>query len=303
MAILCMESGGTKLVAALADSDARLVRVEKAYRRAGQRGGETLNQLIAMGRNLVGKDVRIEGLGFGFGGIVRRSSGQPYTCFHEEGWEQLDSAGLLRKAFGVPVFVENDCNLAALAEAHRGAGSAKGTLFYVTLGTGIGGAVVREGRLLELGEFGEGELGHIIVDEEGPRCPCGNRGCLETLCSGPGLARLAQRLLDRSVDAPSLLEGFRAGAEESRRVIEQAAVYLGRVLGSVVNLLNPERVVLGGGLMQSGPAFLEAIARQAERYTFPLFRRPERYVRSRLQEHAVCQGAALYVYQRNFSDL
>lgn len=298
MAILCMESGGTKLVAALADRQAHLTSIVKGYRRAGQHAQDTLGQLIEKGRQLLKNGESLQAVSFGFGGIVQRSEQRPYVCFHEQGWDCMDSVQILEEAFQVPVFVENDCKLAALGEAHRGVGLLEGTLFYATLGTGIGGGIVRHGQLLQLGEFGEAEIGHTVVEEEGPDCSCGNRGCLETLCSGPGLENLAQRLAGLKTDARSLMVAFGNQDEVATAIVEQAAVYLGRIFASTINLLQPDLIVLGGGLMQSNEPFLKTIRAKTNPRVFPLFRGKTRFALSQLKEQAVCQGAAIYASQQ-----
>jgi glucokinase len=293
MKILCFESGGTKLVAALADSKAQLVERQIRYRRPDQDAQKTISQLQAMGENLVaGK--RIRAVGFGFGGTVRRSDGQPLECYHERGWETVNLRTSLIKAFHVPVFIENDCNLAALAEAHACSQQFDGTLLYVTIGTGIGGGLVKNGRLLQLSDLGEAEIGHLVVNPEGPICPCGNRGCLETLCSGPGLSNLAQQVIGRSLDAPVLMKAFHRGAEEATRVVSQAADYIGSAIAAASTLVAPTVVILGGGVMRDNHQFLEMIQDRAEHYIFPPFRRKGlRFKLSRLQEDVVCQGAAI----------
>lgn len=298
MGILCLESGGTKLVAAWAGEGEELLRTARRYRRPEQRAPETLEQLVALGREIQNPGGRLEAVCLGFGGPVQRPEMHPQVCYHEEGWQQIDARGRLESAFSVPVFIENDCKLAALAEAHRGAGSTAGTLFYMTVGTGIGGAVVCRGELLELGSLGEGEIGHLVVEEEGPRCGCGNRGCLETLCSGPGLALLSERVTGSRLEPLPLMERFRAGDGEARRVVKRAAGYLASALACTINLLNPQQIVLGGGVMKGNREFLEAIAGRVSDRVFPPFRGRTDFLLSRLEEMAVCQGAAIYARRR-----
>jgi glucokinase len=292
-----MESGGTKLLTALADGEDRLQEVRRSYRRPGQRAAQTLEQLIRMGRELTAGN-QPQAVCLGFGGTVRKSDGKPLACFHEEGWGELDTPALLREAFGVDVFVENDCNLAALGEAHCGAGQTRGTVFYATLGTGIGAGIVGEGALLALGDTGEAEIGHIVVDKEGSSCPCGNRGCLETVASGPGLARLARDMVGWEGDAQTLMEAFREGDSRAGAVIAHAADHLGRVFGTVINLLHPQVIVLGGGVMKGNQAFLERIQAATRPWVFPLFAGSTRFTLSGLGEQVVCQGAAVYARQR-----
>ncbi len=295
--IICLESGGTKLVAAVAETNGQIRTVAHRYREPEQEALETLTDLVEMGCELAGSE-HINAVSYGFGGTVRRADQHPGPCFHEPGWETVDPARYLGEAFRAPVFIENDCNLGALGEAHFGVRDTRGTLFYVTIGTGIGGGIVYRGHLLQSGELGEGEIGHIVVDETGPDCPCGNRGCLETFCAGPGLARLAFGMLGVTMDARTLMERFRKHDPAATRVAEQAAGYLGQVLAMAINLLAPETIVMGGGVMTNNQAFLELVAARTEPYVFPFFRNRTKFLLSALGENVVCQGAAVYAIQR-----
>ncbi len=295
--IVCLESGGTKLVAAVAETNGEIRTVARRYREPKQEALETLTDLVEMGRALARAE-RIDAVSYGFGGTVRRSDQHPGPCFHEPGWESVDPARYLGEAFRAPVFIENDCNLGALGEAHFGVRENRGTLFYVTVGTGIGGGIVYRGHVLQSGELGEGEIGHIVVDETGPDCPCGNRGCLETFCAGPGLSRLASAKLGVTMDTRTLMERFRKHDPAATRVIEQAAGYFGRVLAMTINLLAPQTIVMGGGVMTNNQAFLELVAARTEPFVFPFFRSRTKFLLSALGENVVCQGAAVYAIQR-----
>ncbi len=298
MHILCFESGGTKLVAAVADLEGRLTDTVVEPRPAGQRAPETLDQLTEMGRKIVAGRP-LSAIGFGFGGTVRRSDRRPRLCFHEEDWESIDALEILSTRFGVPVLIENDCKLAALAEAWQGNAPPSGSLLYLTIGTGIGAGLVRQGYLVELGDLGEAELGHVVVERDGLPCGCGNRGCLEAYCSGPGLRSLARRLTGTDIEPAALMQGFRRGGGTERAVVEQAAEYLGHVLGTAVNLLAPEQIVLGGGVMTGNESFLDLIRARTARYAFAPFWSGVRQFRlSRLGPSVVCQGAAIYVLQQ-----
>jgi predicted NBD/HSP70 family sugar kinase len=295
--IICLESGGSKLVAAVAEADGELRTIARRYREPEQEALETLTDLVEMGHELAGAE-RVDAVSYGFGGTVRRADQRPGPCFHEAGWENIDPPRYLKEAFRAPVFIENDCNLAALGEAHFGARETRGTLFYMTIGTGIGGGIVHRGRLLQTGALGEGEIGHVVVNDTGPECPCGNRGCLETFCAGPGLSRLASSLLGTTMDARTLMERFRRHDPAATRVAEEAAGYLGRALAMTINLLAPQTIVMGGGVMTNNQAFLELVAARTEPYVFPFFRDRTNFLLSALGENVVCQGAAVYAMQR-----
>ena len=255
-------------------------------------------------------------IGFGFGGTVRRSTNSPHLCLHEGGWESIDVAAQLRDDFEVPVFVENDCKLAALAEAHFGAGSGARSVFYVTLGTGVGGGFVQDGVIRAFGDCGEAEIGHIVVDPEGPNCCCGNRGCVEALCSGPGLAKLCSLLASRhpqewqssalahyspqsaAISSERVIRCWESGDRFAERVVHRAADGLASALAATVNLLVPERIVIGGGLGTASPKLLDLLRERIAPLVVPYFRDQYSLVASGLREAAVSQGAAILAAQR-----
>lgn len=299
MAVLCFESGGTKLVAGLADAEGKLFQRKVIYRNPGQAAEETVVRLCELGLALLKEGPPVHAVGFGFGGGVRRSDQRPLLCFHEDGWGELDACGIFRETFKVPVFIENDCNLAALAEALVGFRAVQGTLLYLTLGTGIGAGIVHNGKLLQLGDLGEAEIGHFVVDPSGPECGCGNRGCLEMLCSGPGLANLSRIVSGASIDAKNLMKRFRESEPEATVIVRRAAQYMALALGPTINLLVPNIIVLGGGVMTDNTSFLGLIQNETLKLVFPPFRKtPPLFHLSRLKEDVVCQGAALYALQQ-----
>ncbi len=318
---LAIETGGTKLVAGLAGLDARLRSTVTVRRGAGDRAPESLHRVVQAAEKLLRRkgvaNDDLQAIGFGFGGTVLRPANRPHLCLHEEGWEEQDVASDLAKRFGVPVFVENDCKLAALAEAHFGAGKGAQSVFYVTLGTGVGGGFVRDGRIQAFGDRGEAEIGHIVVEPDGPECCCGNRGCVEALCSGPGLTKLCRWLAEmhpgewrrsalasgastgQAVPSERIVACWEAGDTFSGRVIEHAAQRLAQALAATVNLLVPERIVVGGGLGTASPQFLDLVRNRIAPLVVPYFRDSYTLVPSELREAVVTQGAAILAAQRS----
>jgi glucokinase len=181
--------------------------------------------------------------------------------------------------------VDNDANVAALGEHRFGAGQGCDSLLYVTVSTGIGGGWIVDGRPYRGADGMAGEIGHMVIDPTGPVCTCGQRGCLEALAAGPAIARHAQERLAEDPQAGQALRALvggevqvvtarhvsqaaKAGDELSRQVLDQAARALGRGIGSAISLMNPQRVVVGGGVAKSGPRYFEAV-RAAARVTAP----------------------------------
>ncbi len=316
-AFLAFETGGTKLVAGLAGSDGKLHTTTSIRRGPSARAANSFARIVAAAEQMLSESPQATGLraiGFGFGGTVRRSANSPHICLHEDGWEEVNVAAELEGRFGAPVLVENDCKLAALAEAHFGAGVGASSVFYVTLGTGVGGGYVLEGRIQRFGDLGEAEIGHIVVDESGPECCCGNKGCVEAHCSGPGLAKLAAALARSSrgswkssalfnesgpteISSVQVIQAWEDGDDFAAEVMGVSANRLARALGATINLLVPERVVIGGGLGTATPRLLELIRDQTHGYVVPYFRDSYEICPSRLRESVVTQGAAILARQ------
>ena len=316
-AYLAFETGGTKLVAGVAGPDLRLIETRRVSRAPNDTAAESFRSLVEMGRALnafhTAKGFVFRGCGLGFGGYVRRSDQRPLANLHEPGWEEIDVAGILEKEFGIPVRVENDCKVAALAEAHFGAGRGYRTVFYMTIGTGVGGGIVRDGRIVEMSDVGEAEIGHLVVLPDGPVCACGNRGCVEAVCSGPGLSQLAAWLADRepqlfkaselhpaggdSIVGRDLMRAFSQGDAFATKVIERAASCLASAVAAAISLVAPEVFVVGGGVGSGNPAFVNLLREKTEPLAASCFRGKYGIVSSHLGEQVVTQGAAILAAQ------
>lgn len=294
-AVVALESGGTKLVASLTDERGEVLDHLRVARPVTNQAAQTLRQLIGMGRALrqrwEGEGWQVEGLGFGFGGLVRRCRQEAYLCLHEHGWEHVDARRELEGVFGVPVFIENDCKVAALAEAKRGAGRGAESVFYATIGTGVGGGFVVGGRIQSLHDGGEAEIGHLCAEVGGPLCGCGGRGCIEALCSGPGMWALGRH---RFENAQAIFGAWEQGDAEATEIVERCAGHMARALGAVMALLHPRRIVLGGGVASGNPKYVDRIRELTTDRVVSYFR-PEFDLRvAELGELVVSQGAALF---------
>lgn len=191
----------------------------------------------------------------------------------------------LGRRFGVPVFVDNDANCAALAEAQVTPGGAARHLVMYTLGTGVGGGVIIDGRIFRGASGLGGELGHAVIDEEGPECPgnCPSRGCLEAYCSGTALERDAAELgrakpdsrlaglVDRhgAVDGRAVVEAARDGDGDALGLLERLGRHLGVGITGAINTFEPEHVVIGGGLSRAGDLFIDAARAEAAARALP----------------------------------
>ncbi len=220
----------------------------------------------------------ILGIGIGVPGPVD-GKGVVNRCVNL-GWGVFNIHEALSQLTGLPVKAGNDANVAALGEFWMGGGQGCENMVFVTLGTGVGGGIVVDGKLLH-GASGSGaEIGHLVLNREEPeRCGCGKRGCAEQYCSATGIVRLAKQHLAAN-DEPSSLravenltckdifDAAKAGDSQAGVILEQVYMYLGQLLANVCNVVNPETVVIGGGVSKAGQVLLEGVRPWFDRYVF-----------------------------------
>ncbi|MCD4536008.1 ROK family transcriptional regulator [Nocardioides sp. cx-169] len=206
------------------------------------------------------------------------------------GWRDLSPGEELQRRIGIPVFVDNDANLGALAEVERGAARGASDVLYVKVASGVGAGIVLGGRLHRGASGIAGELGHVQVGEDGPVCRCGNRGCLETMVSAPRLLDVLQPAYDEPLDVQRVLELDADGDAGVRRVLSDAGRTIGRALADLCNALNPELVLLGGSLGTSS-ALAVGIRASVDRYAQPDTAAAVRVAPGRLGDRAEIIGA------------
>jgi glucokinase len=208
--------------------------------------------------------------GFGIPGIYDLKRKRILQSPNYSDLDDFDLIPALSRQIGVPVWVDNDANLAAYGEWAAGAGRGVRSLVLLTIGTGIGGGVILDGKLWQ-GNCGyAGEVGHIIVHPDGERCACGLQGCLETEASAPAIVRKYRALAGApaGVTAEEIYRRAKGGEEAARRAFEQAGFYLGIGLGIIINFLNPAKILLGGGVMTTGEYLLEPAVDEASRRSY-----------------------------------
>jgi predicted NBD/HSP70 family sugar kinase len=206
----------------------------------------------------VGAD-RVTGVGMGLPGPLRRDSGEVGDSAILPGWIGARPEQLMHAELGLPVRVENDANLGALAETVWGAGRGCADLVYVKVATGVGAGLVLNGRLYHGAGGTAGELGHVTIDEAGPVCRCGNRGCLEAFAGAEAVLEPLRRRHGEALTLRQVVLQAQAGDVGCRRVIADAGRALGLAVAGVCNLLAPERVVVGGELAQAGELLLDPL--------------------------------------------
>ena len=302
MAAIGVDIGNTNHTAALVSSTGE--PLEMLRRKTDRTGGpaalmsslaELLPDLEADARD---RGLGISGIGVGFGGPVDFDSGTLVLSHQNPGWEGFPLRDQLRMLSGLRVVVDNDANAGGLGEFRFGAGRGVQDMIYYNIGTGIGGAIVLGGQLRRGPSTCAGEIGHVIVYPDGPVCTCGQRGCLEAVAAGPAISRrLAELSLEwqgRPATAEDLFAMVSSGTPGAAQVLGEVVEALAIAVRNIIHTLNPELVVLGGGVGSTGEILSPLIERLGE-ITFPTAFRACRFEGARLGYQAGVIGAAALV--------
>lgn len=272
--ILTVDIGGSKYMIALLDSHGSLVEVSYHKWRTLSKAS-VIEETITSTRELLGKHldkspsmigITIPGLADPRRGIWLKSS--------FSGIGNLSIGSIFQEEFGIPVYIDNDAQACALAEKIFGACKDKENFLYMTISNGIGGAVFTNNMLYYGGYGHAGEIGHCIVVEDGYPCKCGNNGCLEMHAAGPGIVRTYLSLAgnsgpyDKSLDAKAIAELAKKGDATALKTFQLEGYYIGKVVATISNVLNPEIVVIGGGVSLSFSLFEESLNKTMDKYLF-----------------------------------
>ncbi|MER2041208.1 ROK family glucokinase [Desemzia incerta] len=250
------------------------------------------------------------GIGMGSPGTVDAENGTVIGAYNLN-WKTLQMVRQqIEEGTGIPFFIDNDANVAALGEAWRGAGESEPDVVFLTLGTGVGGGIIVDRKLVHGATGAAGEVGHITVEPNGFQCTCGKTGCLETVASATGVVHLARDLSDSyagdsklkySIDDGQLITAkdvFDLAKEEDPLaliVVDKVAYYLGLASSHLANILNPSTIVLGGGVSRAGDILTKSIQPYFEQYTFPTIRKSTKIRLALLGNDAGVIGASSLV--------
>lgn len=232
---------------------------------------DSFSKMVEMGR-LVSQKQPIAAIGVSFGGPVNHQTGIVAYSPHVQGWEAFPLQRKLEELFAVPVAIDNDGNCAAWGEFAQGSGMGVAHLLYVTVSTGVGGGWILNKRPYRGQGNMAGEIGHMVVDPGGPQCSCGKRGCVERFASGPFMAQDLAHELGLSpgeVDGKRVAELANQGDKIAQKILIRGADALGFAIGNAVNLMAPDRVVIGGGVSKSGEMWWTAVRKTAQKTVLP----------------------------------
>jgi len=305
--VLALDIGGTKLAAGVIAPTGEALGEDRDTTDPAASPAEILEALFELGEASIGragvKWRELGAVGVSFGGPVDYPQGRTVTCHHLPGWEGVPLRDWVAERAGLPVVMDNDANAAALGEATFGAARGCEHVLYLTVSTGIGGGLVLGGRVYRGANSMAGEIGHTLVAPDGPECTCGRRGCLEAVAAGPGIARAAREAIEsgeasalQDVPAEELTAKHVAEAAPSdalaARVMAQAGEYLGLGISAAVNLINPQIVVIGGGVAEAGEILLGPVRESVQRHAVPESVRDLRIATGELRERGGLLGAA-----------
>jgi glucokinase len=313
--VLALDFGGTKLAAGIVvPAEGKLLGETRANTPPGG-AQSSLRAMVTLASEARSQcDARRpRAVGVSFGGPVDSSGKIVVRSLHVAGWENFHLARHLEDTLGLPVYLDNDANAAALGEWRFGAGQGAQCVVYYTISTGVGGGIVFDGAIFRGAQGVAGELGHVVIDRDGPLCPCGHRGCVEALCAGPAIAARAEALLAShgpheapllwklrrhhgALSAKLVAEAARGGDVIARKVWHDVGRDLALGIADVANVLNPEAIVLGGGVAQAGELLFGPLLATLPEHVYPDAMKGLKVVPAALGEQVALFGAAALTF-------
>lgn len=282
---LGIDLGGTKIAVGLVTPQGEVIHKGRQWTRGEEGPLKVLMRIFHLVDKILqeaGVDrEQIRGVGLGVPGIVDWQKGIIRELTNLSGWQDINVRELFAPRFSCPVVLDNDANAAALGEYLFGSGQGADPMFYLTVSTGIGGGLILNGAIVHGAGGVAAEVGHLVLDPEGEPCRCGSRGCWETISSGTAIAREARRKLaqgeesliqklagDRPPKAEHVFQAQKQGDKLAQEIIHRAMFYLGIGVANIANTINPERIVIGGGVAHAGEALFGPVREGVKQFGF-----------------------------------
>lgn len=309
--VIGLDLGGTNIKGALLDRNGNIL-FKKEVATLAQEGPEAVALRMA---GLVSEfeaaaktdGEEVIGVGIGIPGLPDQENGDVIFA-PNLGWRNVPLVKLLKKTVTVPVLLENDANVAALGEQWRGAGRGSQNMIMITIGTGIGGGLIINGGLYSGTNGNAGEIGHTVIDPAGPLCTCGRQGCLETLTSAMAMKRMAEEAVARGektslaeqkeIEARDVICAAREKDPIADKIVNSVAHYLGIGIANMINLFNPDTVVIGGGVSRAGDILLNPLRDSTRKWSLDASCRVVKLALAELGNDAGCIGAGRLVLNR-----
>ncbi len=306
---VCLDIGGTKVLGAIFNGKKEIVyRLKKKTKSAGD-SSQNIEDLIISVVDEMLADSKIDA-----GKLVAVAAGAPGVINQDNGtvlfspnlpWRNYNIRKPIEDRFGVPFYIGNDVNVGVLGEYKYGAGKGYKNIAGLFVGTGMGGGLILDGRLYTGHQFKGAELGHMILNEEGPRCNCGQRGCLEAFSSKQGISDYIRQQVMRGrntmmedavkngiLKSKYLKSALDAGDKVAIEAVDRACHYLAIATGNLINIFSPEVVIYGGGVIEAcGDVFLPKITAQVDKYCMPSIRDTVEIKNAALGDDSILYGA------------
>jgi glucokinase len=312
--LIGVDIGGTNIKLALVDKKARL-RGKRTFSTTSFKGKSALiNGIVSQIEDLISsqglKKKDIIGVGMGAPGAVDIRTGTVHYLTNIPDWREVPLGSILTERLGIPVFVDNDVNVMALGEVYFGAARGALNLLCITIGTGVGGGLILDGKLYRGSSYAAGEFGHVPINEDGPKCKCGGRACIEAYAGNSYIVRdviarikggqktLIKKIVkgDLSKITPEIIsEADHKGDRFAKKVWMDVGEKIGIGLAGVVNLLNMEKIVIGGGVAEAGKILFDSIKRTINKRAMKLPAKTVKIVKAKLGYDAGLIGAATLV--------
>ncbi len=303
-----VDFGGTNIKFGLVNATGRIVSRTRLATKVFGRDKKRL--ITAMAETILGlihkdklKENNITGVGIGLPGLIDPVKGVVRFLPNVPGWREVPLKRILEQKLGIPVYLENDVNLITLGEWKFGAGKGYADIFCITLGTGVGGGLVLHGQIYRGPAFVAGEVGHLPLNENGPACNCGGWGCFERYVGNQKILAGLRKAFKKP-HAKNIYEFYRFAKRGDRRALklwEEIGTHIGNALVGVVNLLNPQLIIIGGGVSNNYPFFQKKIKEVIKRRAMPVQAKMVRLTRAKLGDGAGIQGAKVLVEELAFA--
>ena len=304
--VIGIDLGGSKIALGLVDSRDEII-ARRRIDTESEAGLASVIERIALEiealRALLPAGRRVEAVGVGAPGPVDHISGSLLTLVNLPGISNTPFRRALQDRISLPVALDHDAKAAALGEFHFGAGIERDSMIYIVIGTGVGAAIIYQGRLIYGESNSAGESGHMTVDPNGHRCHCGSRGCLETYTSGPALAKQYAAETGETISGADVGNRALAGDEIARDLLASAGRALGIAIASLAMTLNIELFVIGGGVVHAGDLLLDPARASLKDYSFPAVSARIQVRASAMGEDAPILGAAWLARQQIVEDV
>ncbi len=314
--VLAVDLGGSKILTAVVNAKGEMLSSDRRTTPAAKGPDVVIQAILDSIKRAISQAgitaAQLAAICIGAPGLSNPETGVIFTSPHLPGWKDVPLKTIVEEETGIKTLLVNDANAAALGEMYFGAAKGARNFIYITISTGIGGGIVIDGKIYA-GSLGTaGEIGHMTIDTDGPRCNCGNTGCWETLASGTALAREAKKRISdgaktaileyadgdvNKVNAETVHKAAQQGDTLAKELIARTSYYIGVGLTNLINIFNPELIIIGGGLANIGDILLEPAYKVAGERAYKVAFESVRFARAELGKNSGVIGAAAYAFR------